>query len=80
MKIIFNTIVLVFILVAGEVWAAGGGEVPRVLSYPEYPPAPAYQSWDKANLKSLGCQTCHTDTDQKTMQTKIAVKWYDPVL
>ena len=73
MKIFCNITFLVFVFATGDLLAAGGGESPRALSYPEYPPAPAYQDWGQANLKSEGCQTCHTETDQKTMHSNPGV-------
>lgn len=57
----------------GAVLAAGGGETPRVVVYPDYPPAPQFQTWAQADAKSSGCITCHTDSDQKTMHASKAV-------
>ena len=36
-------------------------------TYPFYPPAPAVQSTQAAALKTEGCQSCHLETDAKTM-------------
>lgn len=54
-------------------YAAGGGETPQEVSYPNYPPAPRFQTWEEANIKSSGCITCHTESDQKTMHVSQSV-------
>ena len=46
---------------------AAGGESPRNISYPEYPPAPVTQNPASAAMKSMGCVTCHERTDEPTM-------------
>ena len=45
--------------------------VPRV--YPHFPPAPAEQTLEQARAKSVGCMSCHTDTDSMTMHVSPAV-------
>jgi hypothetical protein len=53
---------------------AAGGEKPRDVSYPEYPPAPREQTGAEVEAKSAGCVSCHTSTDQKTMHMNPAVE------
>ena len=52
---------------------AAGKEKPQKIDYSFTPPAPQNQTWDEAQAKSSGCQTCHTDSDQKTMHETPAV-------
>ncbi len=52
---------------------AAGGETPREVSYPFYPPAPKAQSQSQADAKSIGCMSCHTSTDRHTMHSNPAV-------
>lgn len=59
-------------LLSGSAFAASG-EKPQVVIYPEFPPAPQFQSWAQADEMSSGCITCHTDSDQKTMHASEAV-------
>ncbi len=47
--------------------AAGDKEVPRDIQYSFTPPAPRVQSVLASGVKSAGCITCHTESDQKTM-------------
>ena len=35
--------------------------------YSEIPPAPKHQSVVEADAKSIGCMSCHTSTDSKSM-------------
>ncbi len=49
------------------------GEKPVKVKYPEYPNAPAYQTWEAADAKNTGCMSCHTATDRKTMHASEAV-------
>ena len=58
---------------AGVANAAGDGEEPHAVTYPYYPPAPQFQTWDQADVMSSGCVTCHTDSDQKTMHISESV-------
>ncbi|HET6604139.1 MAG TPA: hypothetical protein VFG21_07985 [Xanthomonadaceae bacterium] len=41
--------------------------------YTTHAPAPAFQSQEDAERKSAGCQSCHTDTDAKTMHVASSV-------
>lgn len=59
-------------LPSAQLWAAGA-EKPRDISYPHYPAAPRFQTWMEAGEKSAGCQSCHTQTDQKTMHSNPGV-------
>ncbi len=52
---------------------AAGGEKPRKLSYETAAPAPRAQTQAQADDKSLGCVSCHTSTDQKTMHRQPGV-------
>src|SRR5213596_1938247 len=40
----------------------------------EAPPAPKRQSQEDADRKSVGCVSCHTQSDQKTMHAAKAVR------
>ncbi|MBM3516063.1 MAG: hypothetical protein FJX59_20460, partial [Alphaproteobacteria bacterium] len=60
-------VLLAFSLLPASVVAASGGEQPRDIVYPVYPPAPQLQSQPEADAKSAGCMSCHVTTDQKTM-------------
>jgi len=44
-----------------------GGESPRNVRYETTPPAPASQTRAEVDAKSVGCISCHTNTDQLTM-------------
>jgi hypothetical protein len=48
-------------------------ERPVARTYAVTPPAPRNQSWEEANAKSAGCETCHTATDHRTMHASPAV-------
>ncbi len=52
---------------------ASGTEKPQSITYLEYAAAPARQTTDEAELKSKGCESCHTDTDAKSMHASPAV-------
>ncbi|MGB0211431.1 hypothetical protein [Algiphilus sp.] len=60
-------------LAPAGVATAAGGEKPVDRDYDPAPPAPRQQSQQEAVDKSLGCMTCHTDTDQMTMHENPAV-------
>src|SRR5688500_3250350 len=49
----------------------GGDDEPK---YVTAPPAPKSQSDEDVRLKSEGCQSCHTQTDSKSMHMAPAVK------
>ena len=53
--------------------AASEGEHPEKVDYPEYAPAPARQQAQDAEKKSAGCESCHTDSDAKSMHVNPAV-------
>lgn len=61
------------VVAAGVAYAASEGEAPLHIEYPEYAPAPRFQTWDEAGPKSAGCHSCHTETDRKTMHASEAV-------
>jgi hypothetical protein len=44
------------------------------VEYPDYPAAPRFQAPEAARLMSVGCESCHTDSDEKTMHQNPAVK------
>ncbi|MCZ6709283.1 MAG: hypothetical protein O7B25_02855 [Gammaproteobacteria bacterium] len=50
----------------------GSKAVERTYSYT--PPAPARQTGAEAEAKSAGCQSCHTETDNKTMHESSAIR------
>src|SRR4051812_43884152 len=54
---------------------ASEGEKPvaRDYSLVRAPAAPRTQDWEKAEAKSAGCVSCHTDSDRKTMHATPAV-------
>jgi hypothetical protein len=68
-----TAIVLALLLGCAASAAASGGEVPRELIYPFYPPAPASQSQSSVDEKSQGCQSCHVSTDSTSMHDNPAV-------
>ncbi|HEX2526402.1 MAG TPA: hypothetical protein VHL31_08885 [Geminicoccus sp.] len=55
------------------VQAASESEAPRDIVYTPAPPAPAAQTPEEAHAKSVGCVSCHTASDQKTMHASKAV-------
>ena len=59
-------------LAAATAWAAGG-ETPRHVVYSVTPPAPAQQAAEAAARKSLGCVSCHTETDSVNMHDNPAI-------
>jgi len=63
---------VVLLLFAGFAFASAG-ETPRKIAYPEVAAAPARQTADEADQKSVGCVSCHTDTDAKSMHVSSAV-------
>jgi hypothetical protein len=64
--------VVMALLLAGMSFAAED-ERPRNIDYPFYPPAPEKQDQSAADLKSVGCVSCHTGSDTKTMHASPAV-------
>jgi hypothetical protein len=60
---------LLFTLLAaapGAVMAASG-EKPRDIHYTATPPAPKWQPKEAIDAKSVGCMSCHTETDEPSM-------------
>jgi hypothetical protein len=57
----------------GGTSVASEGEHPLEIDYPVYPPAPPDQTEANAALKSAGCQSCHTKSDQATMHPQRSV-------
>lgn len=53
--------------------SAADGEKPRKIDYPVYPPAPAMQTAQTAELKSFGCLSCHSETDASSMHNSPSV-------
>ncbi|MEH6828654.1 hypothetical protein [Parasphingorhabdus sp.] len=62
-----------FAVLSPTVLFAAGDEKPQKVEYRFTPPAPQNQTWDEAEAQSVGCQSCHTDSDQKTMHETPAV-------
>ncbi|MCR9093904.1 MAG: hypothetical protein NXI30_06795 [bacterium] len=52
---------------------AAEGETPLEIEYPVYPPAPADQTETEAAVKTAGCVTCHTKSDEATMHPQRSV-------
>src|SRR5512143_4190850 len=52
---------------------AGRADAPAAAQAPVAGAAPVRQSREDADRKSVGCLTCHTETDAKTMHTARAV-------
>jgi len=52
---------------------ASDDERPVERSYVSARAAPAFQTWDDAQKKSVGCVSCHTQSDRKTMHATEAV-------
>lgn len=52
---------------------ASEGETPLEIEYPDYPPAPADQTEAEAAVKTAGCVTCHTKSDEATMHPQRSV-------
>ena len=66
-------LLLALCLIVAGVAHAAEGEHPRDIHYVTAPPAPAIQSQAQASMKSMGCLTCHTKTDEPTMHVNPAV-------
>ena len=52
---------------------ASEGEAPVARTYAKQAPAPERQTVEEAAQKSLGCETCHTATDHRTMHVNAGV-------
>jgi len=70
---IVRRLLLPILLVLPMLAQAAGGEKPRDIDYPLYPPAPRTQTADMAMQKTSGCQSCHTTSDAKTMHANPGV-------
>jgi len=68
-----NKTVLASLLLLSLPAFAAKGEQARDIDYPDYPPAPARQPASQAQLKSAGCQSCHTDSAASSMHDSPAV-------
>ncbi|TXH02952.1 MAG: hypothetical protein E6R07_13685 [Nevskiaceae bacterium] len=64
---------LAFALFALAGPALANEEQPRDLKYVTAPSAPRWQSAADADIKSAGCQSCHSATDHKTMHANPAI-------
>lgn len=62
------------LLLSGGMLNAAEKSKPVERSYALTPPAPAGQTSEEMEAKSAGCQSCHTNTDQKTMHATPGVK------
>src|SRR5437588_10906064 len=58
---------------AGWGQPAAAAEHGEHLKLAETPPAPKMQTQAEADLKSVGCMSCHTTTDSLTMHTSPGV-------
>lgn len=58
---------------APQIGIAANKEKPQKVKYSFTPPAPQNQEWAEADAKSVGCQSCHTASDHKTMHASPAV-------
>ena len=58
----------------GNVYASSEDEHPQHIDHITAPPAPRTQSPQQAQAKSIGCVSCHTDSDQKTMHSMPSVE------
>jgi hypothetical protein len=72
MLMIRKTLVLL-VLTCPAILLAAEDEHPQHINYPDYPPAPGKQDQNEADRKSVGCVTCHTASDAKTMHASPVV-------
>ncbi|WP_370335949.1 hypothetical protein [Parvularcula marina] len=63
---------LIFLL-TGTAFAAPESEKPVKRTYVTAPAAPFGQTWLEADAKSDGCESCHLETDRKTMHASPGV-------
>ena len=73
MRFLPSTLLLIAAALACGALSAAGYPQPVEVDSSPAPHAPRIQSWDQAQQKSDGCQSCHVDTDQKTMHSSPAV-------
>ncbi len=57
--------------------SASEDEHPVERHYPVFPPAPASQTAEQAQAKSAGCLSCHTTTDQLSMQPENSLERHE---
>ncbi len=70
--IIVGLLLACVVSVSGFLFAAEGpAAVER--HYVTAPSAPSSQSREQMNSKNIGCVSCHTESDQKTMHASVAV-------
>ncbi len=62
------------VLTTGSAVFAAEGSKPVKRNYVLTPPAPVSQTAEEMDAKSAGCQSCHIETDQKTMHATPGVK------
>jgi len=65
-------IALLALIPAGQILASEK-EKAQPVQYAFTPPAPEAQSWEEADAKSAGCQSCHSASDHRTMHATPAV-------
>jgi hypothetical protein len=63
-----------FIALPGSLLLANEDEKPVERIYPHFPPAPRNQDASQMLAKSVGCNSCHVQTDAATMHTSPAVQ------
>ena len=71
--LLFLILVITMTIVVKSGYAADGGEKPRQITHVTAPAAPRTQTQEQADSKSIGCISCHTDSDAKTMHNISAV-------
>jgi hypothetical protein len=69
-----NKIALIGMLVLSSLTFASDDYHKVERDYPVYPSAPKTQSKESMLAKSAGCQSCHINTDEKTMHQTPAIK------
>jgi hypothetical protein len=74
MKTFFTVVAACIACGLGPLAHAAGGSEKVERDYRFTPPAPFAQTQLAVDTKSEGCQTCHTQTDSKTMHANPAVK------
>ena len=65
--------VISLVLLAATHSFAASGEKPRDITYVKTPPAPKWQPVEQINIKSQGCISCHTTTDEPSMHRNSGV-------
>ena len=73
-RAIISSCIGFLLLLVCHIGMAAEGSKPVDRVYTVTPPAPVSQSADDMLAKSSGCQSCHTESDQKTMHANPAVK------